>query len=46
VAATDYRWSGQIIEPVDGLPYIGKNTSSQHIHVATGYSGNGSATLP
>src|SRR5690606_7992256 len=41
--ATDplYRWSGQIIEPVDGLPYIGLNTASQHVYVATGYSGNG-----
>lgn len=37
----DYRWSGQIIEPVDGLPYIGLNTASRHVFVATGYSGNG-----
>jgi nitrite reductase/ring-hydroxylating ferredoxin subunit len=36
-----YRWSGQIIEPVDGLPYIGRNAMSSHLHVATGYSGNG-----
>ena len=36
-----YRWSGQIIEPVDGLPYIGPNSGSRHVHVATGYSGNG-----
>jgi Rieske Fe-S protein len=36
-----YRWSGQIIEPVDGLPYIGLNTASRHVYVATGYSGNG-----
>jgi nitrite reductase/ring-hydroxylating ferredoxin subunit len=42
--ATDgmaYRWSGQIIEPVDGLPYIGRNAMSSHLHVATGYAGNG-----
>jgi nitrite reductase/ring-hydroxylating ferredoxin subunit len=37
----EYRWSGQIIEPVDGLPYIGLNTASRHVQVATGYSGNG-----
>jgi Rieske Fe-S protein len=37
----DFRWSGQIIEPVDGLPYIGRNTGSTHVFVATGYSGNG-----
>ena len=36
-----YRWSGQIIEPVDGLPFIGPNTGSSHVFVATGYSGNG-----
>ena len=36
-----YRWSGQIIEPVDGLPYIGLNTASRHVYVATGYAGNG-----
>jgi len=36
-----YRWSGQIIEPVDGLPFIGLNTASGHVYVATGYSGNG-----
>ena len=41
VERVDYRWSGQIIEPVDGLPYIGLNTASEHVHVATGYSGNG-----
>lgn len=36
-----FRWSGQIIEPVDGLPYIGRNAGSTHVYVATGYSGNG-----
>ena len=36
-----YRWSGQIIEPVDGLPYIGLNTAARHVYVATGFSGNG-----
>ena len=41
VERAEYRWSGQIIEPVDGLPYIGLNTASEHVYVATGYSGNG-----
>ena len=36
-----YRWSGQIIEPVDGLPFIGPNSGSSHVYVATGYAGNG-----
>jgi glycine/D-amino acid oxidase-like deaminating enzyme/nitrite reductase/ring-hydroxylating ferredoxin subunit len=36
-----FRWSGQIIEPADGLPFIGLNSMSRHVYVATGYSGNG-----
>jgi glycine/D-amino acid oxidase-like deaminating enzyme/nitrite reductase/ring-hydroxylating ferredoxin subunit len=36
-----YQWSGQIIEPVDGLPFIGPNSGSSHVFVATGYAGNG-----
>lgn len=35
------RWSGQILQSVDGLPFIGRNPMSDHIHVATGYSGTG-----
>jgi glycine/D-amino acid oxidase-like deaminating enzyme/nitrite reductase/ring-hydroxylating ferredoxin subunit len=34
-----HRWSGQVIETPDGLPYIGK--SADHQYAATGYSGNG-----
>jgi glycine/D-amino acid oxidase-like deaminating enzyme len=41
VDGLSHRWSGQIVEPVDGLPYIGRNSLSSHLHVATGYSGNG-----
>ena len=36
-----HRWSGQIIEPVDGLPYIGRNSFQSRTYVATGYAGNG-----
>lgn len=36
-----HRWSGQVIEPADGLPYIGKNVGSRHVYVATGFSGTG-----
>lgn len=35
------RWSAQVIEPVDGLPFIGKNAASERVYVATGFSGNG-----
>lgn len=36
-----YRWSGQVIEPVDGLAYIGVNPGDERVFVATGDSGNG-----
>ena len=36
-----HAWSGQIIETMDGLPYIGRNTGSEHVYVATGFAGNG-----
>lgn len=36
-----YRWSGQVIEPVDGLAFIGRNALSNRVFVATGFSGNG-----
>ncbi len=39
--AAETRWSGQILEPVDGLPFIGKNPGQEHVYVATGFSGNG-----
>lgn len=37
-----YHWSGQIIEPIDGLAYIGRSPhGGNHLYIATGYSGNG-----
>jgi glycine/D-amino acid oxidase-like deaminating enzyme/nitrite reductase/ring-hydroxylating ferredoxin subunit len=36
-----YRWSAQVYEPVDNLPYIGLNPGKEHIYIATGYAGNG-----
>jgi Rieske Fe-S protein len=41
VASVQYRWSSQVIEPVDGLPSIGRDPGSNHVYVATGYSGTG-----
>jgi glycine/D-amino acid oxidase-like deaminating enzyme/nitrite reductase/ring-hydroxylating ferredoxin subunit len=38
-AEIDARWSGQVIETTDGLPFIGKTSARQFI--ATGFSGNG-----
>lgn len=39
--AAHRRWSGQILEPADGLPFIGRNAHSKHVYVATGFSGTG-----
>jgi glycine/D-amino acid oxidase-like deaminating enzyme/nitrite reductase/ring-hydroxylating ferredoxin subunit len=36
-----YRWSGQIVESIDGLPYIGLNPGSKHVYIATGFAGQG-----
>lgn len=36
------RWSGQVMEPVDGLAYIGRNPhDAENVYLATGDSGNG-----
>jgi glycine/D-amino acid oxidase-like deaminating enzyme/nitrite reductase/ring-hydroxylating ferredoxin subunit len=34
-----HRWSGQVLETPDGLPYIGQ--MADHQYAATGFSGNG-----
>ena len=37
-----YRWSGQVMEPIDGLAYIGNNPlDASNVYIATGDSGNG-----
>ena len=37
-----YQWSGQVIEPIDGLAFIGRNPGfADNVHVVTGDSGNG-----
>lgn len=36
------RWSGQVVEPADGLAFIGKNpVDGPGVYIATGGSGNG-----
>ncbi len=37
----EFCWSGQIMEPVDGLAFIGRNPGDQNTYVGTGDSGNG-----
>lgn len=40
-AGADYRWSGQVLEPVDYLPFSGRNPGSRNIYIHSGDSGQG-----
>lgn len=38
----EFRWSGQVVEPFDGLAFIGPNPGDEaNIYIATGDSGHG-----
>lgn len=37
----EYRWSGQIFEPVDGFAFIGRDPHNENVYLATGDSGQG-----
>lgn len=40
--SVDYRWSGEIMEPADGIAYLGHNPmGDKNIYLITGDSGNG-----
>ncbi len=39
--ASEARWSAQVVESADGLPFIGRPDEAQEIYVATGFGGNG-----
>lgn len=36
-----YKWSGQVLEPLDSLAFIGKNPGDENVYIITGDSGNG-----
>ena len=37
-----YRWSGQVMEPMDGIAFIGRNPfDHDNVYIVTGDSGNG-----
>jgi glycine/D-amino acid oxidase-like deaminating enzyme/nitrite reductase/ring-hydroxylating ferredoxin subunit len=36
-----YRWSGQVMEPIDYMGFIGRNPGDDNIYIITGDSGNG-----
>lgn len=42
IESIEYRWSGEVMEPVDGLAFIGRNPlDAKNVFIATGDSGNG-----
>jgi len=41
IKEVEYRWSGLVMEPVDGLGLIGRDNSAQNVFIATGDSGHG-----
>ena len=42
MGAVEYRWSGQVMEPVDGVAFIGPNPGDkENVYIVTGDSGMG-----
>jgi glycine/D-amino acid oxidase-like deaminating enzyme/nitrite reductase/ring-hydroxylating ferredoxin subunit len=42
VRKVEFRWSGQVMEPADGLAFIGRNPlDADNVYIATGDSGQG-----
>jgi glycine/D-amino acid oxidase-like deaminating enzyme/nitrite reductase/ring-hydroxylating ferredoxin subunit len=39
--SSDYRWSGQVLEPIDFMPFSGLNPGNKRIYIHTGDSGQG-----
>ena len=41
IEKVEYKWSGQVMEPIDGLPFLGRNSGDDNIYIITGDGGNG-----
>jgi glycine/D-amino acid oxidase-like deaminating enzyme/nitrite reductase/ring-hydroxylating ferredoxin subunit len=41
IGRVEYRWSGQVMETIDGLAFIGRNPGDDHVFIVTGDSGMG-----
>jgi hypothetical protein len=37
----EYRWSGQVLEPIDFMPFCGKNPGGDRVYIHSGDSGQG-----
>jgi glycine/D-amino acid oxidase-like deaminating enzyme len=40
-ATAEYRWSGQVLEPIDFMPFSGRNPGSRNVYIHSGDSGQG-----
>ena len=41
VRSVELRWSGQVLEPVDYMGFIGRDPTQENVYIATGDSGQG-----
>lgn len=41
IESLPYKWSGQVMEPVDGLAFIGRLPNERNVFIVTGDSGHG-----
>lgn len=41
IGGVKYHWSGQVMETIDGLAFIGRNPGDEHVYIVTGDSGMG-----
>ncbi|HEX6751652.1 MAG TPA: FAD-dependent oxidoreductase [Longimicrobium sp.] len=41
VESFDHHWSGQVLEPVDYMGFIGRDPTQENVYIATGDSGQG-----
>lgn len=39
--SVEYQWSGIVMEPADGIAFLGQNPHEEHVYIITGDSGNG-----
>ena len=41
LGAVAFRWSGQVLEPMDGLAFVGRSPGEDNVYIVTGDSGQG-----
>jgi len=44
LGSPEFAWSGQVYEPVDAVPFVGRNPGNDNVYVITGDSGEGLTT--